>query len=107
MDHKSEALDIAAEKARVDEIKRISQHFESHQEDCCCETYLGRHCCKAPHHGDEWRVNAISDGERFCYVIRAKDRKEAKEIGRDMCLDNGEECISVSKVKTPPSELRG
>src|SRR5687768_7454040 len=58
------------EPRRVDEILRVSDHHDRHPDECCCATFLGRHCCLAPVHGDWWRVNAISDGERFYYVIR-------------------------------------
>jgi hypothetical protein len=87
------------ERKRIDEVLRISAHYEQHPDECCCQTYLGRECCRSPVHGDWWRVNAISDGERFCYVIRARDRKEALQVGREMCMDNGEECVSVARAR--------
>lgn len=87
----------SCEKARLDEIERIYAHHEQHPEDCCCDTFLTRACCMAAIHGDEWRVNAIQDGQRFCFFIRAKDKKEAMQVGTEACQDNGEECISVSK----------
>jgi len=87
------------EQERVDEIHRVSDRHERHPDECCCHTFLGRHCCTAPAHGGWWRVNAISDGERFYYVIRARDRKEALAIGREMCRDNGEECLSVTRAR--------
>lgn len=86
------------ENARVEETLRIGEYYQQHPDECCCHTYLGRHCCMAPAHGDRWRVNAISDGERFCYIIRAADRGEALVLGREMCQDNGEECVSVARV---------
>ena len=93
------------EKARIDEISRICNHYEQHPDECCCDTFLGRDCCMAPVHGDMWRVNAISDGQKFCYSIRARSRHEAREVGQEMCQDNGEECISVSKLLEQDSDL--
>jgi hypothetical protein len=100
MNHWGEPDDLcdACEKARIEDGKRVADHHEKHPDDCCCGTYLGRPCCMAPSHGDRWRVNAVSDGERFCYIIRAQDRKEAMEVGRNMCEGNGEECISVARM---------
>lgn len=90
------------EAARVEEVNRIASHHELHPDECCCHTYLGRASCMAPAHGDQWRVNAISNGERFCYVIRADSRREAAAIGREMCQSNGEECVGVARLRPQP-----
>jgi hypothetical protein len=86
----------ACEKSYIEEANRVYEHFQAHPDECCCETYLGRHCCNSPVHGDWW---AIENGVRFFFFIRAHDRREAMAIGTDACLDNGEECISVQKSK--------
>jgi len=101
VDHFGELDELceACETARLDEINRVYQHSEQHPDECCCQTFLGRHCCMAPIHGDKWQVNGIDNGERFCFFIRAKDRKEAMEVGTEACLDNGEECIGVTRVR--------
>lgn len=100
-DNRGEFDDLCdpCERERLDEIHRVTDRYERFPDECCCETFLGRECCKAPAHGDWWRVNAISDGERFYYIIRARDRNEALAIGREMCLDNGEECTSVTRAR--------
>jgi hypothetical protein len=94
-----EELCLQCESKRLTEIQAIYDHFTKNPDDCCCNTYLGRHCCMSPKHGGYWRVNAISDGNRFHSFIRAWNKQEAIEVGNDMCQSNGEECISVSKVK--------
>jgi hypothetical protein len=89
----------ACDQARVEEIHRIAEHYERHPDECCCHTYLGRHCCESPIHGGWWRVNGIENGERFYFLIRAKSRAEAMAVGTEACLDNGEECIGVTQAK--------
>lgn len=100
--HGFDALCKECNEARVQELYRITEHYEQHPTECCCNTFLGRHSCMALAHGERWRVKAISDGQRFCYVIRAKDRAEAMEVGSEMCEDNGEECIGVTKIHADP-----
>lgn len=101
-DPRPNGLCESCEAARLKEINDIYEYFTRNPEECCCHTYLGRHDCMSPTHGDKWKVNAISDGQRFHYIIRAHDRKEAMEVGREMCEDNGEECTSVKKVAPDP-----
>lgn len=91
----------ACEEARVAEINRIHEHYEQHPDECCCRTYLGRECCMAPIHGDVYRAECIEHGERFHTDFRARGRKEAEALGRDLAAGWGGECISVRKVRHP------
>jgi hypothetical protein len=88
------------EEERVAETNRIAEHYETHPDECCCHTYMGRACCMAPIHGDVYRAFCIENGERFCTDFRAKGRKEAEELGRELAAEWGGECISVRKL--PP-----
>src|SRR5438128_1325989 len=49
-DGEPEDLCDACEKARVEEIHRIAEHYRRHPAECCCQTYMGRACCMAPIH---------------------------------------------------------
>jgi hypothetical protein len=95
----SEDLCDICEKARVDEIRRISDYHEWHPDECCWRTYLGRNCCMAPTHSDVYRANFIENGERFYTDFRASSVREAREIGREEAGGWGGECISVRKIK--------
>ena len=55
----------------------------------------------APIHGDVYRANCIEHGERFRTEFRARNVREAMEIGKEDAADWGGECISVQKIKNP------
>jgi hypothetical protein len=76
----------------------ICDYYTRHPDECCCHTYLGRDCCKSPIHGDLYRASCIEHGERFTTTFRAKDLKEAREMGREAAAGWGGECIGVRKV---------
>jgi hypothetical protein len=97
----AEDLCDACEKARVEEIHRVAEHYRLHPDECCCHTYLARSCCMAPIHGDVYRALCIENGERFVTDFRASNRTEAMELGREHAAGWGGECVSVRKL--PPN----
>ncbi len=78
---------------------QLIDYVQKHPQACCCRTWLSRKCCKSPIHGDMWEVNGIENGEGFHSTIRAKNRAEALEIGKETCMAYGGECTSVKRLK--------
>jgi hypothetical protein len=89
---------VATSPADADKWKTIMEASERAKHgECVCDTFLGRECCMHVSHGDLWDAKCIENGRKFFYVIRAKNKAEAEEIGREAAQSNGEECYAVSR----------